>query len=144
MWIAALLFLVILLIYLFIIRPILQKQPAFSETFKAEASFFTKLRAKLAGWKTKIAARLVGLGGIIVGLQTFLQASGVDITPFTTELSNMIPEKYRGLLVAGSMIGVGLLFTWLRRVTDNPPIVQTSIVDSSGEPKVVAVIPPVK
>ncbi len=53
--------------YIFIVRPILKTQPAFSEAFKAEASFFDKMRAKVVGWRTRIAARLTMIAGLFVG-----------------------------------------------------------------------------
>jgi hypothetical protein len=128
-------FLVFALIYLFIIRPLLKQQPAFSATFKAEASAFDMVRAKVTGWKTKIAARLVVICGVFVGIhdQALPLVSTQDWTPLTSKLPQWA--------LPVSMVGLGLVFQWLRNVTANPPqvIVQA---DDTGEKKVIAVVKP--
>jgi hypothetical protein len=58
---------VVIAVHVFIIRPILKNQPAFSEAFKAEASFVDKARAMVVGWRTRIAARLTMLAGFFFG-----------------------------------------------------------------------------
>jgi hypothetical protein len=40
------------------------------------------------------------------------------------------------------LVGIGLLFAWLRKLTDNPPQLVTQVVDPSGVPKVVDIIQP--
>jgi len=74
--------------YIFIVRPILKTQPAFSEAFKAEASFVDKVRAKVVGWRTRIAARLTMLAGLFVGLydQALPIVTGQDWTPLTAKI----------------------------------------------------------
>lgn len=73
-----------------------------------------------SGSKTIIVARAYQLAGWLLGLQTMLAAAGVDTTPFTDQLAQFIPEKYRPLAVSGGMILTGLAFVWLRNRTTQP------------------------
>jgi hypothetical protein len=134
MIIAALLILTLALVYLFIVRPILKKQPAMSVTFAAEATFFQKIQAKITGWKTYIAAWLTTIAGIVIGLydQILPLAAGMDWTPITSKLP--------GWVLPVGMVALGLGFAWLRKVTDNPPtlVVQK---DDAGDAKIVDIIP---
>jgi hypothetical protein len=133
---AALVFFVLLSIYLGIVRPLLKAQPVLSDAFKAEASFIDKARAKLVGWRTRIAARLTVILGLVVGLydQALPFITGQDWSPITAKIPSWV-------LPVG-MVGVGLLFAWLRKITDNPPQLVTQVVDPSGVPKVVDLIKP--
>lgn len=125
--------LALMLIYLFIVRPLLKMQPAFSDAFAAEASFFDKVRAKLVGWRTRIAARLTMLAGLFVGLydQALPIITGQDWTPLTA--------KVPAWALPVGMVGVGLLFAWLRKITDNPPQIVTQR-DANGVAKIVGVV----
>lgn len=127
--------LALMLIYLFIVRPLLKTQPAFSDAFAAEASFFDKVRAKLVGWRTRIAARVTMLAGLFVGLydQALPIITGQDWTPLTA--------KVPAWVLPVGMVGVGLLFAWLRKITENPPQIVTQ-KDDNGVAKVVGVIKP--
>jgi hypothetical protein len=126
---------VVIAIHIFIIRPILKSQPAFSDAFKAEASFFDKARAKLVGWRTRIAARLTMLAGFFVGFydQALPIITGQDWTPLTA--------KIPAWALPVGMVGVGLLFAYLRRITDNPPEIVTQ-KDDNGTARVVQIIKP--
>jgi TRAP-type C4-dicarboxylate transport system permease small subunit len=128
--------LALILVYLVIVRPLLKTQPAFSDAFAAEASFFDKARAKLVGWRTRIAARLTMIAGLFVGLydQALPIITGQDWTPLTA--------KVPAWALPVSMVGIGLLFAWLRRITDNPPQIVMQ-KDDNGVAKVVEVIKPV-
>lgn len=136
MIIAALLFFVLLSVYLGIVRPLLQAQPALSDAFKAEAPLVDKARAKLVGWRTRIAARLTVILGFFVGFydQALPFITGQDWTPLTA--------KVPAWALPVGMVGIGLLFAWLRKLTDNPPQLVTQVVDPSGVPKVVDIIQP--
>jgi hypothetical protein len=127
---------IVIAVYIFIVRPLLKTQPAFSEAFKAEASFFDKVRAKVVGWRTRIAARLTMLAGLFVGLydQALPIVTGQDWTPLTA--------KIPAWALPVGMVGVGLLFAYLRGITDNPPQIVTQ-KDDDGVAKVVHVIKPV-
>lgn len=140
-WLGIFAALTFVLVYLFIVRPILIQQPVLSAAFKAEASLWDKLQAKVTGWRTKIAARLMSIAGIVVGAQTFAAASGVDITPFTSAIGNMVPERYRDLLVAALLLGAGWLFSWLRNVTEKAPQVITQ-KDDAGNVAVIGIMKP--
>lgn len=133
--IASLILATLIAVYIFIVRPLVKTQPAFSEAFKAEASFFDKLRAKVVGWRTRIAARLTMLAGLFVGLydQALPIVTGQDWTPLTA--------KIPAWALPVGMVGVGLLFAYLRRITDNPPHIVTQR-DDDGVAKVVNVIKP--
>jgi hypothetical protein len=135
MIIAALIFAILLCVYLGIVRPLLKAQPALSNAFKAEASFWDKLQAKITGWRTRIASRLVMIGGLFVGFydQALPYVSGQDWTPLTAKIPAWV-------LPVG-MVGLGLLFAWLRKITDNPPQIVTQ-KDDAGVSKVVDLIKP--
>jgi hypothetical protein len=137
MIIAGLAFVTLALIYFFIIRPILKKQPKMSVAFAAEATFFQKVQAKITGWKTYIVAWLTTIAGLVIGLydQILPLAAGMDWTPITSKLP--------GWALPVGMVGLGLVFAWLRKVTDNPPtlVVQK---DDTGDAKIVDIIPPPK
>jgi len=130
-WLFALTFVGILLVYVFIVRPFLEQSVVLSPVFKAEASLVLQLRAKLAGWKTKIASRVVVISGVLVGLydQALPLISGQDWTP----LSKRIPDWS----IPVGLVLIGWLFSYLRKVTENPPQVITQKID--GVAQVVAV-----
>jgi hypothetical protein len=134
--IAALIFFVLLSVYLGIVRPLLKAQPALSDAFKAEASFIDRARAKLVGWRTRIAARLTVIVGFFVGFydQALPFITGQDWTPLTA--------KVPAWALPVGMVGMGLMFAWLRKISDNPPQLVTQVVDPSGVPKVVDIIKP--
>lgn len=88
-------------------------------------SFYTKIIHHGEDWlwsnsRTILAARLYWVGGIFVALHDMLAASGFDVTPFTTEVANLLPEKYRPLALAGLLMVTGIAFEWLRRATVEP------------------------
>jgi len=67
LWLVSLFALAFVLLYVWIIRPILKQQPMLSVAFKAEASLWEKAQAKLTGFRTKLSARLLAIAGIVVG-----------------------------------------------------------------------------
>ena len=133
--IVALIFFVFLSVYLGIVRPLLKAQPPLSAAFKAEASFADRARAKLVGWRTRIAARMIMLSGVVVGLydQILPLVVGQDWTPLTAKLP--------GWALPVGMVAAGALFAWLRRISDNPPVVVTAR-DDAGVEKVVDLVKP--
>ena len=137
MIVAILLLITLALIYVFIVRPILKKQPGMSVAFAAEASFGQKIQAKITGWKTYIAAWLTTIAGIVIGLydQILPLAAGMDWTPITSKLP--------GWALPVGMVGLGLVFAWLRKVTDNPPLLVVQ-KDDAGDAKIVDIVPPAK
>lgn len=134
-WIALIAALALIAVYVFIVRPLLKAQPVLSAAFAAEASLWDKVQAKITGWRTKIATRLVMISGLIVGFydSALPVISGQDWTPLTAKLPSWS-------LPVG-MVFLGLLFAWLRRITENPPQIITQ-KDDAGESKVVALIKP--
>lgn len=134
-WILLIAAAALLLVYLMIVRPILKNQPALSPMFKAEASFWDKVQAKITGWRTKIATRLVGIGGLLVAAydQLLPLVSGQDWTPITAKLP--------GWVLPVAIVALAWLFERLRNMTENPPqlVVQK---DEAGVPKVVDLIKP--
>ena len=120
----------VLLIYILIIRPWLKTLPALAPRFAAEAGFFEKTQARLTGWKTKIAARLTLIGGVLVGMYDHLipYVTGQNWAPITAKLPDWS-------LPVGMMF-IALLFDWLRSATANPPTVITQKLDD-GAPAVV-------
>ncbi|MDA9521961.1 hypothetical protein XI06_17015 [Bradyrhizobium sp. CCBAU 11434] len=137
LWILSLVLIGLLLIYVFIIRPWLKTLPALSASFAAEASFVEKLQARVTGWKTKIFARLVAIAGLMVGLydQVLPYVSGQDWTPLTAKLP--------AWALPVGMVLASLIVDWLRKATENPPMVITQKIDGAP-PQVVQVIQPPK
>jgi hypothetical protein len=135
LWLWSLLVLALALVYVLIVRPILQQQPLLSAAFKAEASLWDQVQAKLTGFRTKLAARLLAIAGILVGAYDKLLPliSGQDWTPLTAKLPSW-------LLPVGTVL-IAWLFNWLREITENPPhvIIQK---DEKGVPAVVAIEKP--
>ena len=133
-WLVLLLVVALLLLYVWIIRPILKQQPILSAAFKAEASLWQQLQAKLTGFRTKLTARLLAIAGLLGGFHDELlpHVSGQDWTSLTAKLPTW-------------SIPLGMvLIAWLfdrRKITENPPhvIVQK---DGAGVPKVVAIEKP--
>src|SRR5215831_14138700 len=128
-WLVLLLVVALLLLYVWIMQPML------SAAFKAEASLWQQLQAKLTGFRTKLTARLLAIAGILVGFHDELLplVSGQDWTSLTAKLPTWsIPL---------GMVLIAWLFDRLRKITENPPhvIVQK---DDAGVPKVVAIEKP--
>ncbi len=98
-------------IYILFIREfVLQRFPV---AFQIEALLFKRSRTLLISW-------LYCIEGLLVGLQALAESAGLDVTPVITEVSNFIPQKYRGLAVALFLFLTGLAFSWLRSVTTKP------------------------
>ncbi|MBR0855677.1 hypothetical protein [Bradyrhizobium liaoningense] len=137
LWIALIVLIGLLLVYLFIVRPWLKTVPALAPAFAAEASFFEKTQARITGWKTKIFARLTAILGVLVGLydQVLPYITGQDWTPLTAELP--------AWSLPVGMVLAALIVDWLRKATANPPMIVTQKVDG-GPPQVVEVIQPPK
>lgn len=136
LWLALIAGIALAMIYILIVRPILKTQPMLAPAFAAEATFLQKARAKLAGFKTLIASWLTVISGVVVALydQALPLISGQDWTPLTAKLP--------GWVLPVGMVGVGLLFAYLRKVTENPPQVIIQKVD--GVAQVVDVQPPAR
>ena len=132
LWLVTLLALACLLLYVWIIRPILKQQPMLSAAFKAEASLWQKVQAKLVGFRTKLSARLLAIAGIVVGFHDEILplVSGQDWTSLTTKLP--------AWSIPLGMVMIAWLFERLRRITDHPPHVIMQ-KDDAGVSKVVAV-----
>lgn len=130
-WLIGLCIVTLLLLYIFIIRPVIVNAPVFSTAFKREASLLDCIRIRLLGWKTKIMSRLVMLMGVFVGIYPF--AMGQDWTPIT----KLLPDW---ALPVGLML-MGFIFDQLRRATESPIQVVTQKLDD-GAPQVVALIKP--
>lgn len=116
----------VLLIWFLVIRPVLVNAPILGSAFKAEASFADKARVKLLGWKTKIAARLLGISGILVGLydSALPYLTGQDWTPVTAKIPSWT-------LPVG-MFALAWLFSYLRKATENPPTIVTQKVEDGA------------
>lgn len=123
------------LVYVFTIRPVLVHAPVLSAAFKEEAAFWDQLRAKVAGWKTKIASRLVVISGFMVASYDYVlpYATQQDWTPVTKRLPDWALPVF--------LCFIGWLFSYLRHVTENPPQVITQKTDD-GKVQIVAMKPP--
>src|ERR1700760_2697821 len=115
LWLVLLLVLAWVLIYVWIIRPILKQQPMLSAAFKAEASLWDKVQAKLTGFRTKMSARLLAIAGILVGFHDEILplVSSQDWTSLTAKL----PAWSLPL----GMVLLAWLFEKLRKITENSP-----------------------
>jgi len=76
--------------------------------------------------RTLIVARLYWIGGIIIAIHDTLASYGMDWTPLVNEVTNLVPEQYRALALAGFLAATGVAFEWLRRVT------RESLADKKG------------
>ena len=134
-WIVGFVVVSLILAYAVLIRPIVVNAPLLSAAFKEEATLWDKLTVWLSGWKTKIAARFVMLSGMLVGAydQLLPLATGQDWTPLTS--------KIPAWTLPVGMVALGWLFSYLRKVTENPSIVVTQRNDD-GDTHVVAVVKP--
>lgn len=128
--------LAILLIYFFIVRPILKTQPVLSDAFKAEAAFLDKVRAKVTGWRTRIVARLLWIAGLLVGLydQALPFVMGQDWTPLTAKLPSWS-------LPVGLVL-IAMLIERLKKMTKNAPTIITQRDETTGVAQVVNVVKP--
>lgn len=134
-WIGILVAITLVLLWLFIVRPLLAEQPLLAPAFAAEASFIDKARAKITGWRTKIVARLIAIAGIVVGFydQILPLAMGQDWTPLTAKLPSWS-------LPVG-MLAVSYLVIKLKDMTKRAPQVVTQ-KDDAGQVVVTNVISP--
>ncbi|QOG20474.1 hypothetical protein [Bradyrhizobium sp. SEMIA] len=134
LWLVVLGVIAFLLLYIWIVRPILKQQPILSAAFKAEASIWEQIQAKLTGFRTKLTARLLAIAGVLVGCydQLLPYITGQDWTALTSKLPSWS-------LPVG-MVLLAWLFDYLRKITENSPhvIVQK---DAQGTPFVVAIDP---
>ena len=132
LWLVSLLALAFVLLYVLIIRPILKQQPMLSAAFKAEASLWEKLQAKLTGFRTKLSARLLAIAGILVGFHD-------ELLPFITGQDwTSLSAKLPAWAIPLGLVMIGWLFEKLRRLTENPPHVVMQ-KDDAGVAKVVAI-----
>jgi hypothetical protein len=132
LWLILFLAICLIVIYIFIIRPVIKNAPVLSPVFAAESSFMDRLRVRLVGWKTKIAARSVALGGVLLGMYDLAMpvVAGQDWTPITAKMPAWV-------VPIGMVLG-GMLFGYLRKITENPPLVVTQRDDATGDLHVVA------
>jgi hypothetical protein len=121
-----------LLLYMLIIRPILKQQPMLSAAFKAEASLWDQLQAKLTGFRTKLSARLLAIAGFLVGFhdEVLPIVTGQDWTSLTSKLP--------AWSIPVGLVLIAWLFEKLRQLTENPPHVIMQ-KDDADVPKVVAI-----
>ena len=134
-WLVLLLVVALLLLHVLVIRPILKQQPILSAAFKAEASLWQQLEAKLTGFLTKLTARLLAIAGVVVGFHD-------ELLPFVTgqDWTSLI-SKLPAWSIPLGMVLIGWLFDRLRKITENPPHVILQ-KDEAGVAKVVAIEKP--
>ncbi len=115
MWTLALALIAVGLLYFFVVRPVLRAAPSWTAFYRqaedVEHSLWARFTGILIGLRTVIAARLVTLCGLIVGIHDFIlpYVAGVDWAPFTAR----VPAWSVPLLI----VATGALFEWLRRLT---------------------------
>lgn len=119
--------------YVVLVRPVIKNAPVFSELFAREASLKQKISAVLVGWRTKLTARFFALGGVLLGLYDLALPiiTGQDWSSVT---SHMPPWAMPVALTVA-----GVLFGWLRKITENPPVIVTQRNDD-GVVQVVDVV----
>lgn len=100
-------------IYAFWLRGWLKQHPALKRLYDSIEPIEAKLWARS---RTILSARLYWIAGTLIGLHDFaapiLLSSGLDWQSF-------VPPEYQRFYPI-VMIGTGLLFEWLRRVTSEP------------------------
>lgn len=134
-WIGIFAAFILLLVWFFIVRPLLLEQPKLASAFAAEASFVDKARAKITGWRTKIVARLIAIAATAVGFydQVVPLAMGQDWTPLTAKIPSWT-------LPIG-MLAVSFLIVKLKDMTQRAPQLIT-VKDDTGQTTVVNVVRP--
>jgi len=131
-WIGGFVVGALVLIWLFIVRPLLAEQPKLAAAFAAEANFVDKARAKITGWRTKIVARLLAIAATLVEFydQILPMAMGQDWSPLTAHIPSWT-------LPVG-MLAVSYLVMKLKSMTQDAP----KVVVSPDSNEVVNVVRP--
>jgi len=70
--------------------------------------------------RTLLIARLYWVGGIVICIHDKLAEYGMDWTPLVNQFTDLVPETYRPLALAGFLALTGIAFEWLRHVTREP------------------------
>jgi hypothetical protein len=97
-------------IYVFMVRPILQRQAALAGFYKTCDSFWEYLAELFRGWKTILWSRFLILAGFILPLLDL-----TSLLPWT----HWLPPSWQPLLPFGLAV-IGAITEWLRRITTTP------------------------
>ena len=112
---------VMLLAYVFILRPRIRELPAFDPFFDWIEPYEQALWAKS---RTILVGRLYWLGGLILTLHDTLGSLALDWTPLIARALAGVPDDMRPLVmslaVAGFVSVTGCIFNHLRKVTSEP------------------------
>jgi hypothetical protein len=113
--------LVLLLVYVFLVRPAIREMPAFDPFFDWIEPYERVLWAKS---RTILVGRLYWLGGLLLTLHDTLGSLALDWTPLVARALAGVPDDIRPLVmslaVAGFVSVTGFLFNHLRKVTSEP------------------------
>lgn len=123
----ALIFALLLVIYAFWIRPILQSRPAFRELYDNEKNFFVTLREKLKGIKQKLSsAAVIVASGAVTGYDFFAPiVGGVDVSSLTSH----VPSWAWPLV----LISVTAIFQFLRNLADKRHAAEIAEVSAGAQ-----------
>jgi hypothetical protein len=107
----AVIFVMLVLAYWFMIRPLLKARPAFAEFYAVEQSMWAAFWLKLDSIKTKLLAVLLIIASGLIETHDFLMpmATGMDFTAITSK----VPPAVWPFVTMGQ----AALFYWLRKIT---------------------------
>jgi hypothetical protein len=78
--------------------------------------------------RTLLISRATWLLSAFTAFHEWLAASGFDVTPIYTQITELIPETYQKfvpLVISLGLMGLGFVFSWLRKQTTEPLEVKT-------------------
>lgn len=111
-WIAAAVA-AIVVVWVFVVRPLIRDLPAFDAAFDRIEAFERLLWSRS---RTVLVARLYWVPGLI----DLVTSWAFDWTPLVARAFEGVPDDLRGLVISAALAVTGALFEWLRRVTSEP------------------------
>lgn len=104
------------LIYVFIARPWLARQPALADVYKYldehEGGSLSRLRVSFSGLKRLLFARVISIAGFLLSIHEL-------VLPHIGDFMPIVPDKYR-VYVFPVMTALGLMFEFLSKLSPTP------------------------
>jgi len=106
----------VVVVYVFWIKPLLSKTPAFASLYAQEESFWAAIGLKFAGLKQKLTSAIVYMAGALVYMYDYIapKITGMDVTPITTKLAEHVPQWMWPI----GLIALTALLDWFRSLAD--------------------------
>jgi len=110
---------IFIVLWVFVLRPFVRDLPIFDPFFDWLEPIERKLWAKS---RTILAARIAWVPAALLSVHDTIAAWALDWTPILSRLVKSIPDDLQGLAMAAVVGVIGVVFEWLRRITDKPLI----------------------